>query len=440
MKKFLAIVSLVMVAAMLAITPAFALESDVPSLAVDYSLDAANGVKVVAVPAGAKTPVADGVIEDGEYSYSFKEDRTPISLTSASHNAIAADYNVNVNAEVAKKYVDMTPIILDTEVEYFFAQDDDYIYVGVKYKPGVDYEKNADGSIATESYEGTTFKKYKSIMSRANTTYRFGFNLDDADEYIEMHNNGERFDLTSDAVSKKFMSAGVGVDIVYDGVIEQAYRQIVALETGWLNHTNDAGITMEGDIIDQFNPATEYVVTDEIAISKAALLQCMSDYSGASYDAVPNAFFFQMCSNGQVIGATDDAGTRGWTSTGGAGFYMWNGAKTNGTEVSLREVFPDLIVFTDDATVTKDSITVAAAAETEAPETEAPAADETEAPAADETEAPAADDTAAADDSAAATTEAPAAAGGCGGTVSVAGLALVAALGSCALFVEKKRK
>ena len=29
---------------------------------------------------------------------------------------------------------------------------------------------------------------------------------------------------------------------------------------------------------------------------------------------------------------------------------------------------------------------------------------------------------------------------GCGGTVSVAGLALVAALGSCALFVEKKRK
>ena len=29
---------------------------------------------------------------------------------------------------------------------------------------------------------------------------------------------------------------------------------------------------------------------------------------------------------------------------------------------------------------------------------------------------------------------------GCGGTVSVAGLALVAALGTCAVFVEKKRK
>ena len=29
---------------------------------------------------------------------------------------------------------------------------------------------------------------------------------------------------------------------------------------------------------------------------------------------------------------------------------------------------------------------------------------------------------------------------GCGGTVTVAGLALVAAIGSCAIFVEKKRK
>ena len=68
----------------------------------------------------------------------------------------------------------------------------------------------------------------------------------------------------------------------------------------------------------------------------------------------------------------------------------------------------------------KNTETTTTSAETEAPVTEAPT---TEAP---KTEAP--------------TTEAPAAdEGGCGSTVGVAGLALVAALGTCTVFVSKKR-
>jgi len=67
--------------------------------------------------------------------------------------------------------------------------------------------------------------------------------------------------------------------------------------------------------------------------------------------------------------------------------------------------------------------------ETEAPVTEAP---ETEAPATDApvTEAPATD---------APETEAPVAEGGCGASVAAVGVALVAALGTCTVFVSKKR-
>ena len=51
MKKIVAIISLIIVLAVVTALPSFALESDVPSLALDYALDANNGVKIVKVPA-----------------------------------------------------------------------------------------------------------------------------------------------------------------------------------------------------------------------------------------------------------------------------------------------------------------------------------------------------------------------------------------------------
>ena len=87
----------------------------------------------------------------------------------------------------------------------------------------------------------------------------------------------------------------------------------------------------------------------------------------------------------------------------------------------------DLIIFGDENTVFEpaDPFPVR---ETEAPETEPV----TEAPAADDvTEAPATE---------APVTEAPAAEGGCGGSVAACGIALVAALGTCTVFVSKKKE
>ena len=440
MKKILSIISLIMVIAVLAATPTFALESDVPSMALDYAFDAANGVKIITVPTTAKSPLADGEIGADEYAFSWKEERDAHSMTNSSHAALAADYNAAVGAACAKEYVDMEPLVLNTEIEYFFAQDDERIYIGIKYQPGYEYEKNADGSIATTEFEGTKFNKLKTILSRAHMIYRIGFNLDDADEYIEINNNGNRWDLMVDGVTKKFTSAGVGVDIAYDGVVEQGYRQIIANETGWLNHKNSAGIVMAGDIIDQSNPATPYTVYDELVINKEALVKCMSDYSGASYNGVPNAFFFTASANGQVIGPDESAevkeGSRGWSSSGGAGFFTWNGTVTKNTDVSLREVFPDLIVFSDNANVTKDDVKIVELAvetvptETEPTETEPTETEPTETEPT-ETE-PAGSETAA-------VTE-PEAQGGCGGSVSVMGLALVATLGTCAVFTAKKKE
>lgn len=441
MKKILSIISLIMVLAVLAATPTFALESDVPSMALDYAFDAANGVKIITVPTTAKSPLADGEIGADEYAFSWKEERDAHSLTSATHAILAADYNAAVGAKCAKEYVDMEPLVLNTEIEYFFAQDDERIYIGVKIQPGYEYKLNADGSIATTEVDGTKFNRLKTILSRAHMIYRIGFNLDDADEYIEINNNGYRWDLMVDGVTKKFTSAGVGVNIAYDGVVEQGYRQIIANETGWLNHSNGAGIVMAGDIIDQSNPATPYTVYDELVINKEALVKCMSDYSGAAYNGVPNAFFFTASSNGQVIGPNEAAKenieeSRGWSSSGGAGFFTWNGTVTKNADVSLREVFPDLIVFSDNANVTKDDVKIVElGVETEPEETEP---EETE-PAATEPTETEPDATEPAGSESVADTE-PAAKGGCGGSVSVMGLALVATLGTCAVFTAKKKE
>jgi len=87
------------------------------------------------------------------------------------------------------------------------------------------------------------------------------------------------------------------------------------------------------------------------------------------------------------------------------------------TSGNNRFRYPHVIYFVDEPKETE-------APETDAPVTEAP---ETEAPV---TEAPATD---------APETEAPAAEGGCGASVAAVGVALVAALGTCTVFVSKKR-
>ena len=98
-------------------------------------------------------------------------------------------------------------------------------------------------------------------------------------------------------------------------------------------------------------------------------------------------------------------------------------------EGSTREFLFDLIVFGDENTEIQIADPFPVRPETEPEETEPEVTEPeiTEAPA-DETEAPAGE------------TEAPADEGGCGGTVAVAGIALVAALGTCTAFVAKKKE
>ena len=96
---------------------------------------------------------------------------------------------------------------------------------------------------------------------------------------------------------------------------------------------------------------------------------------------------------------------------------------------TAQEFLPTLIVFGDQNKV----LTLPEVGVIDAPAADEPAATE---PAGDVTE-PVADATEPAGDDAA--TE-PAAEGGCGGAVSFAGLALVAALGTCTVFVAKKKE
>jgi hypothetical protein len=148
---------------------------------------------------------------------------------------------------------------------------------------------------------------------------------------------------------------------------------------------------------------------------------------GTEYKELPNAMFFFFA--GRHYSWADEA----MTKVGYEGQTMWFGTHMSQAEQddygAPFSYYPDLVVFGDKVVAPGAEATTEAptAAPTDAPTTEAP----TDAP----TDAPTAAPTEKATDAA---TEP--AAGGCGSTVTVAGLAIVAALGTCAVFVEKKRK
>ena len=125
------------------------------------------------------------------------------------------------------------------------------------------------------------------------------------------------------------------------------------------------------------------------------------------------------------------------SGVGYAGQTMWFGTKLDTTEQEdygfPYSYYPDLVVFGDEVVVPAE----ATEATTTAPETSTPtttAAVTTAATEAATTSGEAVDTTKTAADTTAA------AEGGCGGTVTFAGVALMATLGTCAVFATKKKR
>ena len=393
------------------------------SVGVDYALDKGNsGVNIMKVPTAYKTPVANGVISDGEYSCSYVEERDPIYFTDDTHKDVvdnvfdgvgAADLK---NAVLNKGYFDYDALIKGIKTEYYFAQDEENIYIATKVDSGAVYfDENKDGRADTITYGDVLIKHLKAVISRDHQIYRIGFNMNDPSECIFIQNNmNSLFDAT--AKGKKTLTINNNTfDITGNGIITDMYRCSVAKETGWENHSVNS-IVKKGQIINQNNPGTDRYMITEMVINKAALLEVMNE-KGMNYGELPNAFFFSMFQNGQVIGQLNDDKAVGWLSDGDGGYWAYNGSKLSGTIDGLdytSEYFPDLVVFTDNkGDLTKEDINIFSTRKN------TPESENADTPSSDGKEGTS---------------------GGCSSSLAPAAIVIILASASCGAYVGRKKK
>ena len=405
MKKFLSIVSLLLVAMMVFAVPTFAEEAD--------------GVTAVTLPAGIKkyyannitgsVPTIDGVIEEGEYG--------DLTVRVTDPAAMVGDTGVfmteGVFEDVRNEYVD-----------FWFAYDENNIYIAIHVGPAA-YNDNGD-----------EYKK-NDVIFRNNTFFKMGFDLND------LVGTRIRFGGSSSTVHwndlryYEFGKANVA-PVKTNTFITELITRKVDVATG--ADVTFGDLTTTNGNANYADGAWEQFI--ELKIDRKATAQMLNECFFTDYDDIGNAKYFAFDTNTyKAQGAAKDDGTEK-LEPADAQYWAWMG-QTNiagkqgeyadfGLYEGIKgyENLMDLIVFGDENTVIVNADPFPVREETEPAETEP---EVTEAPTNENpTEAPVTE---------APVTEAPAAAeGGCGGSVAVAGIALVAALGTCTAFVAKKKE
>ena len=400
MKKFLSIIALVLALALVAIPMVSAEEADAAAPAEDgaeatSAWVAPKGIKIYyAENVEGKTPLLDGTISEGEYGKAYRIDN-PIPV---------ADYGAKHQEEPVAD-----PTAVSEYIDVYFAYDEKNVYIAI-------YE------MGPEAVEGND----NLVPARANWHFNFGFDLNDLQSYFQMggyatHKQWPDGEFSYFEFGKKNSAPIKGYDLISEAVIRKTN-----VETG-----EDVGF---GDLLSS-NGNVNYTegrceMVIEFKFEKEVVAQAMNACYFTDYDTISGGMYFGLNTN--QYQRTKDAPSQ---------FYKWIGqtdirgiqgdyADFGIYEGSTREFLFDLVIFGDENTVVEIADPFPVRPETEAPTTEPV----TEAPVVDETDAPAGDDA-----TDAPVTEAPAE-GGCGGSVAVAGIALVAALGTCTAFVAKKKE
>ena len=402
MKKFLSIVALMLALLLVAVPMVSAEEVDAAAPAEDGAEPtsawvAPEGIKVYyAENVEGKTPLLDGTISEGEYGKAYRLEN-PVPTT---------NYGSNHQEEPVAD-----PTAVSEYIDVYFAYDENNVYVAI-YELGMP-------SIAQEGTDRLT-------GARSNWVFQFGFDLNDLSSYFQMQGYATHKQWAdSEFYYFEFGKRNTPTIKAYDLISEAVIRK-TDVSTG-----EDVGF---GDLLSA-NGNVNYTAGQcemviEFKFEKAVVAQALNSTYFTDYDTISDAMYFGLSTH-----------TYGRLENGPSQYYKWAGqtdlrgqtgqyADFGIYEGSSTEFLFDLVVFADENEEIEIADPFPIRPETEAPTTEpvteAPVVDETEAPVADETEAPA--------------TEAPAAQGGCGGSVAVAGIALVAALGTCTAFVAKKKE
>ena len=385
MRKIIVAISMLLVIAMTLAVPAFGAE-EVSTAAVE--LEKYGQKTYIVGEAVSEAPIIDGVIEEGEYTLKVRFEDEALWTTGESFTTKGeAPEEAWMNSEY---------------IEYYYSWDEDNIYIAL---------------VDMHGYKDNTHWVY-----RTNYYWRFGFNLGDFSEYIQIYLSGNPGDFTS---YPERPSIGMTNPRSNAEVPAEENAKIAGYATK---------VPVDSTLTDmKATDATQWVRTVEMALNKAQLLNMFNFYCGTNYAELPNAMLIahgnRTYNEFAEVGVADPSKTT---------HSLWNCAALSDaqmTELGTEFIYvPNVVVFGTELKVPSEASATTAPVETTPVETTpvettpvettpvetTPVETENNAGNATETE--------------------PAAEGGCGGTVSMAGIALVAALGTCATVVSKKRR
>ncbi len=406
MKKFLSVVSLLLAAMMIFAMPVFADEAEEENTPFELP----KGItKYYATDVSAKVPTIDGTIGEGEYGEVTVRATSPIFLDS--------DGNISTEEAPANSYA-------SEYIDFWFAYDADNIYVAI-HDAGPNQIESSD-EFKTNDYP-----------FRNNYMFTFDFTPEDLTDYFRFGGFNTVTSWNDTMQYFEFTKSNRAPIKVADWVTECVVRK-VDIETG--ADVSFGDLTSSNGNANYFSG--DWEVYMELKIDRKAAAKALNECYFTDYDTVANAMYFSFNTNAfrRVECKVDDKGNESTVSSDSQ-YFRWMG-KTVIKEINGEyedyglydggkvDFLPDVIIFGDENTVVELAEAFPVREETEPEETEPEVTEPeiTEAPA-DETEAPADNET-----------DAPAEEGGCGGSVSLAGIALVAALGTCTAFVAKKRE
>ena len=474
MKKFLTAISLMLVALMVIAIPAVAVEDDVYD-----TLDKPEGINVYyATNVSGSEPMIDGVIEVGEYGDCVAKITAPFVASNKNWGSGAPQFDDAISA------IEVTyPEIASEYFEIYFAYDEEYIYIAL----------NELGPLFVD--DGDEFL-LNNVPYRSNYRFQLGFEPDNVLNWFQFEGFQTNNHWTTlnyfDNGSKRTHSTLKTYNFVEEFIMTK------------FNVEDPENPIAMGDMLSVNGNANytsgRWGTTMEYKINKAAVAEVWNACYGTDYNDVANAMWFGMTtSTYKAQGAwqynedgtikTNDAGKQlenydpaigqyfNWFGfndiSGQTGEYEDYGVSESSTkkqifdlvifgeesdDIILADPFPPMEEETDpettepattepagdadvtepagDADVTEPATTEPAATEpaTTEPATTEPAT--TEAADNEEEETTKKTETTKAPETTAEVEEKK----GCGSSVSVAGIALVAALGTCTVFVAKKKE
>ena len=404
MRRFLSCFSLVLTLVIcLSVFPVSAEEPEV--FESDYVIPEGIQVYYANDISGKNAPIIDGVISDGEYG----------------------DMTVNIKDHISTNDGD---VILPEKADqpcadsfdYYFAYDDNFIYIAYVDNGGVWEE----GSIIDTYIKNTTTESVKNYVSRNNYYLNLGFFLDDITSNFHLGCSSRGWD------ENRYFEFGKAQATIKDPyvIVSEMYMTRTLKD-------DPTKVIAKGDgksVNNKNSLDGPYVATVEFKIDKAQLKQFISDYFFINYEELPNAMYIYFTGRSYVLKSNgeqcdDLTSYNRYFSTPIADLAEDIDLEAYGLFAGkTKQTFPGLIVFGDENTKIHFGYEEGELPSSETPTTELV----TEAPTNENpTEAPVTEEE---------VTEAPVAEGGCGSSVALAGIALVAALGTCTAFVAKKKE